>query len=106
MYFLEHAVEVIPATIRFGIGIPFQCHMNALTYAGDNPGTTPYFGFQLLHMLDGWHWFLHSFVVDVDGSILDSGLEASTDTDDGSMAVRYFAVEWGLGAFRCDAEEG
>lgn len=92
-FYLEHAVEVIPTSIRWGNGKPFQCHWNSLEYATEHPGATPWFGFQYLQWasLNGEpieaSWELHSWVVEVDGSIIDSGQYEPA-------ATRYVGVPW------------
>jgi hypothetical protein len=98
-YFLEHAVEIIPKAIRWGIGRPFECHRNALEYAAEHPGTTPYFGFQYALRLDGESWELHSFAMEPDETVIDSGTEAP-------QCVRYFAVEWSWELYDLIAKNG
>lgn len=88
-YFLERAVEIVPKTIRFGIGLPYQCHMNSLTYAGEHPGSVAFFGFQWRRHLGEDCWDLHSFVVDQDGTLIDSGEHVLDE-------VRYFGVPWSV----------
>lgn len=92
-YFIEHAVEVVPKRIQWGIGKPFQCHMNTLTYAAAHDGATPWFGMQYLQWADAMggesaaSWELHSWVVEADGSIVDSGEYVPEVT-------RYIGVKW------------
>ena len=92
-YFIGHAVEVISKTIRWGEGLVFQCHRNALTYASEHPGSTPWFGFQYLQWASvtgeasAASWEVHSWVVEANGAIVDSGEYVPE-------ATRYFGVPW------------
>ena len=87
-YFREHAIEVKPKTIQFGIGRPLDCHLNALEYATEHPGATPWFDFQLFDLYGESWWYLHSFGIDADSTLSDSGMESKT-------TPRYVAVRWG-----------
>ena len=92
-YFIERATEVFPTSIQWGIGLPFQCHLNSLNYAAEHPGTTPYFGYQYLQWASvcgeesAASWELHSWVVEADCSIVDSGQYVPE-------ATRYVGVPW------------
>lgn len=85
-YFLANYVEVVPKAIRFRAGRPYQCHRNSLEFAAGHPGAVPYLGFQLFDLYGEWWWYLHSFVIDADGTLMDSGMETET--------ARYFGVPW------------
>jgi hypothetical protein len=67
-----------PRRVLYQIGIPLECHANALNYSllgialprrgsGDPRGGVPWFGFRLIQGC----WWCHSFVVD-GGLLIDS----------------------------------
>lgn len=92
-YYVEHAVEIVPTSIRWGQGKPFQCHLNSLTYACEHPGAIPYFGFQYLEWASvggeeaAASWEVHSIAVEQDGTVIDSGEYVPA-------ATRYVMIPW------------
>lgn len=89
-YFFDNAVVLRPRKVVYNVGRPLDCHRNALEYASSHPGATPYFGWRLLSDEEGYLWWLHSIVVDQDGTVLDSG-DAATDPI-------YVVIPWGVEA--------
>jgi hypothetical protein len=78
--FERHAVHLQPGVAgglqehryvhgKFG---PGQCIKNALTFAVENPGTSPWWAFSLYwdDTVSGWTYWLHSFCLSADGKVL------------------------------------
>ncbi len=85
-FFLEHARELQPRSILFGVGRPLRCHANALEAGVMFPRSRPWFGFRLLRVEDGLIWWMHSWLVTPTGSIFDSG---PADAE-----VKHLGVPW------------
>lgn len=81
---LEHAVEMRPQSIRYKEGRPLDRHRNALEYATLNPRATAWFGFSLSLGC----WWLHSWVLEEDGTVIDSGPPTAP--------AIYAGLLWGL----------
>lgn len=88
-YFLNNVIEVFPSSVQWGVGKPGRCHLNAMEYAMENLGATPFFGLQYCAMWEGEAptWEVHSWVVLPDGSIIDSGRYVPE-------VVRYVGIKW------------
>mgnify|MGYP001082644186 CR=1 FL=1 len=92
-YYVANAVEVIPTSIRWGVGKACQCHLNSLSYALQHPGSVAWFGMQYLE----WApvaglpveptWEVHSIAVEPDGTVIDSG-------EYQPRVTRYVMVPW------------
>lgn len=72
-----------PARVVYGVGRPMDCHRNALEHATVNASTSAWFGFSLSRGV----WWLHSWVMDEGGVVLDSGPPTTR--------ALYFGVRWG-----------
>lgn len=84
----QHGVVLKPERVVFNVGVPLRCHENALAYATRHSGCLPWFGFAL----SLGQWWLHSFVVEEGGGVVDSGPETEL--------AMYFGLPWCLELFR------
>ena len=72
--FLQHATVIRPHRIKYHIGLAFMCHENSFRYAFENQSGHPYLGFRLFDDGDDvLRWCVHSFVLEHDGTVVDSG---------------------------------
>jgi hypothetical protein len=89
---LDEGRVLRPDRVRNFPGAKLRCHQNALIWAGCHPGVVPWFGFRCIHPWwvlgdEARLWWVHSWCVDLDGTVLDSERELGT-----------FDREWGLGS--------
>lgn len=80
---LNHAVEMQPRRIVYGVGIPLDCHRNATRHATLHARASAWFGFSLCRGV----WWLHSWVVKQNGLVVDSGPPTTP--------ALYFGIPWG-----------
>ena len=91
---LTHGEEMRAAQVVYGVGRPLDCHRNALELATSHPRVLPWFGFSLCRGV----WWIHSWVVDGDGVVIDSG--PPTDP------ALYFGIKWGWELYRLIPKRG
>lgn len=82
--FLNHSIEMQPKHIVYGVGVPLDCHRNALEYATLHAGASAWFGFSLCRGV----WWLHSWCLEEeDRTLIDSGPPSAPQL--------YVGIPWG-----------
>ena len=71
---------------RQEVGIPLRCHFTVLDRLRERPGSQAYFGFGLYLYRGRRWWWLHSWLIDSTGTLVDS---AERDEQ-----TKYFVVPW------------
>lgn len=105
---LESGQVLRPDRVRHIEGEPLNCHGNSLAYAGSHPDVRAWWGWRLIRpwwsavALDGSHdegllWWLHSWCLDADGTVLDSERRLPIYDREWGLGLEalYFGVPWG-----------
>lgn len=71
---------------RQELGEPLRCHFTMLDRLRERPGSKAFFGFGLYPHNNRSYWWLHSWLIDAAGTLIDSA-----ERDDQTI---YFGVPW------------
>ena len=80
-------VDLAVTPVREELGIPLRCHFTALERLRERAGSQAYFGFGLYGYCGRYYWWLHSWPVEADGTLIDSAEGRDSNT-------RYFGAPW------------
>ena len=93
-HLLSHGRFVTVATpVREELGVPLRCHFTVLDRLRERQGSTAFFGFGLYPHQGQRYWWLHSWLIDAEGVLIDSahGQELRDAQD---KNPRYYGAPW------------
>lgn len=81
-------VDLAETPARQKLGTPLRCHFSVLDRWRERPGSQAFFGFGLYAYCGQSYWWLHSWLIDSTGTLIDSA-----ERDD---QTQYYGVPWTL----------
>ena len=77
----------VSTPVREELGVPLRCHFTVLDRWRERIGSQAYFGFGLYPYKGRSYWWLHSWLIDAEGVLIDSAHGQDKDT-------RYYGAPW------------
>ena len=83
----------VATLVRHEVGEPLRCHFTVLDRWCSRQGSRAYFGFGLYPYRGRSYWWLHSWLIDASGTLIDSA-ERDEQTRLSLGQLLYFGVPW------------